>query len=387
MMAGLLFRWRWALIIAALLLAGLAFAFWPQPAAVDVGRVSRGAMEVGITDDGITRAEEYYVVAAPVTGYLSRIELEPGDSVRRGSLVTTMRGRPATPLDQRTMQALRAALGAARAAEASAAADLAQARRDQARAEELARRGFLPKAQLESARTRTALGQAGLGQARAEAARIAAELAPARGQPAAGAVPVRSPVGGTVLSVITESEGILAEGTPLVTIGDPHRIEVVVDLLSREAVRVKPGDRVRIEQWGGPQPLTGTVQRVEPFGRLKVSALGIEEQRVNVIIAFDAASAAEGARLGHGYQIDATILVWSRADALRVPIGALFRGPGGGWQAYAVTGGRARLRDLRIGRINDQWGEVLSGLRQGDKVVLNPPASLSDGKRVVPRKD
>jgi len=386
MIGRFLIRWRWALAIAAMLVAGLAYAFWPQPVAVDLGRVSRGPMEVGITDDGVTRAEEYYVVAAPVTGYLSRIELEPGDRVARGSLLATMSGRPATPLDPRGAEALRAALASARAAEASASAALSQAARDLLRAEELARRGFLPKAQLESARTRVTLGQAAVRQARAEAARVAAELAPARGQPAPGTVPVRAPVGGTVLSVITESEGSLAEGTPLVTIGDPRRIEVVVDLLSREAVRVKPGDRVRIEQWGGPQPLTVRVQRVEPFGRLKVSALGIEEQRVNVIIGFDPASAAEGARLGHGYQIDATILVWSRPDALRVPIGALFRGDDGSWQVFVVSGRSARARSLRIGRINDQWGEVLSGLGQGDQVVLNPSPSLSDGKRVTPRQ-
>jgi HlyD family secretion protein len=188
-----------------------------------------------------------------------------------------------------------------------------------------------------------------------------------------------------VLSVITESEGAIPEGTPLVTIGDPRRIEVVVDLLSREAVRVKPGDRVRIEQWGGPQPLTGRVQRIEPFGRLKISALGIEEQRVNVIIAFDDASRAAAARLGHGYQIDATIIVWQRPDVLRVPIGALLRGQNGAWAAYVVEQGRAVRRGLEIGQINDQWGEVRSGLNAGERVVVNPTPGLTDGARVQAR--
>lgn len=228
-------------------------------------------------------------------------------------------------------------------------------------------------------------GQAELRRADAEAARIAADLAPPGGSPGPGAVAVRSPVGGTLLSVITESEGEIVEGTPLVTIGDPRRIEVVVDLLSREAVRVKPGDKVRIAEWGGPAPLSGTVQRIEPFGRLKVSALGIEEQRVNVIVAFDRASAAQGARLGHGYQVEATVVVWSRPDVVRVPIGALFRGGDGGWRVHLVSGGRAVVRPVRIGQVNDEWGEVLGGLAAGDTVVLDPPASLRDGQKVAPR--
>lgn len=385
MMGRIVARWRWSLLIAALLAAGLAFAFWPRAAAVDAARVTKGSMEVGITDDGVTRAEEFYVVAAPVTGYLSRIELEPGDRVSRGTQITTMSGLPATPLDPRTAHSLRSALAAARAAEASSAATLAQARRDLARAEALSRQGFLPAAQLEAARTRVATSQAALSQARAEAARVAAELTPVGGVAGGSAVPVRSPIGGTVLSVITESEGAIAEGTPLVTVGDPGRIEVVVDLLSREAVRVRPGDSARIEQWGGTRPLTGTVQRIEPYGRLKVSALGIEEQRVNVIIAFDQASAGEGRRLGHGYQLDATIIVWSRPDAVRVPIGALFRDSQSEWRVYVIAGGRAVATRVKIGQINEEWGEVLSGLADGQTVVVNPSPSLRDGATVTAR--
>lgn len=378
-------RWRWALAIGALLVAGLAFAFWPEAAPVDTGKVTRGAMAVGVTDDGVTRAEDFYVVSAPVTGYLTRIELEAGDQVGRGDLITTMTGRPSSPLDPRTRDELRSALAAARAAESGAAATLAQARRDLARAEELARRGFLPRAQLEEARTRVASGAATLQQSQAEARRIAAMLGQPAGPGGASPVPVRAPASGSVLSVINESEGVVAEGTQLVTIGDPGRIEAVVDLLSREAVRVKPGDRVEITQWGGAEPLVGRVKRIEPFGRLKISALGIEEQRVNVIVGFDAAAAGEAARLGHGYQIDATIVLWSRTDALRVPIGALFRGADGAWNAFAVDGGRARLHRLKIGQLNDEYGEVLGGLSAGDTVVLNPANSLEDGSRVSAR--
>jgi len=381
-MADRLRRWRWALIAGALLLVALAWAFWPDAVAVDAGKVTRGPMAVGVTDDGVTRAQEFYVVSAPVTGYLSRIELDPGDAVARGALIATMRGRPATPLDPRSRQELQAALAAARAAETGAAAELGQARRDLARSQALSAEGIVSRAQLEAARTRVSTGQSALAQARAQAARVQAELGGGGGVASSGAVPVRAPAGGQVLSVANESEGVIAEGTPLVTIGDPARIEVVVDLLSREAVRVKPGDAVEITQWGGPTPIPGTVRRIEPYGRLKVSALGVEEQRVDVVVGFDPAAAGQAARLGHGYQVDATIVLWRGKDVLRVPIGALFRGGDGGWRAFVDDGGRARERKLRIGHVNDEYGEVLSGLSAGELVVLNPGNAIADGARI-----
>jgi HlyD family secretion protein len=377
-------RWRWALLITAVLLLGLLYAFWPSSAPVDAGTVSRGPMSVGVTDDGVTRAEEYYVVSAPVTGYLSRIELEAGDQIASGTVITRMTGRPSTPLDLRSQQELRGALDAAQAAASGAQASLVQARNDLARAEELSQRGFLAKAQLEAARTRVATGEATLAQSRAEAARIRSMMTQPIG--AAGApVPVRAPTSGSVLSVINESEGVIAEGTPLMTIGDPGAIEMVVDLLSREAVRVKPGDRVEVTQWGGPDPLIGTVERIEPYGRLKISALGIEEQRVNVIISFAGEAKKQAARLGHGYQIDATIILWSTQDALRVPIGALFRGGDGGWRVFVVEDGRARERALEIGHMNDEFAEVTKGLKEKEQVVLNPGNALRDGDRIAPR--
>jgi len=377
-------RWRWALSVAALLLLGLAYAFWPTATPVDTGKVTRGAMAVGVTDDGVTRAEDYYIVSAPVAGYLSRIELEAGDEVVRGALITQITGRPSSPLDPRSTQELRGALASVQAAASGAQASLTQARNDLARAEELAQRGFLPRAQLEAARTRVATGEAALAQSRAEAARIRAMLT----QPIGSAntpVPVHAPASGSVLSLINESEGVIAEGTPIMTIGDPQRIEVVIDLLSREAVQVKPGDRAEITQWGGPNPLIGHVERIEPFGRLKISALGIEEQRVNVIIHFEEKDAREAARLGHGYQVDATIIRWSKPDALRVPIGALFRGGDGGWRVFAVKGGRADERAITLGQMNDEFGEVIEGLAEGEEVVLNPGNSLSDGARIKAR--
>lgn len=384
-MIDLIKRWRWALIVAALLVAGLAFAFWPDAAEVDTAPVTRGAMAEGVTDDGVTRAEDLYVVSAPVTGYLARIRLEQGDAVTRGALLTTMTGRPAALLDPRTREQLGAALQSARAAETGAKATLAQARRDLARAQEVARRGFLPRAQLEAARTRTSIAQAAATQASAEVARIAAGLAQVADTGRSPQVPVRAPASGSVLSLITESEGVILEGTPLVTIGDPARIEVVVDLLSREAVRVQPGNRVEITQWGGPAPLIGVVKRVEPVGRLKISALGIEEQRVNVIIGFEPQSLPAAARLGHGYQVDATILHWRAADVLRLPIGALFRGSNGEWRVFVADNGRARDRAVRIGHLNDEYAEVLGGVAAGERVIINPGNAIADGSRIQPR--
>ncbi len=385
MMMDKLKRWRWAILIGGLLFLALAFSFWPEAVPVDTGKVTRGAMAVGITDDGVTRAEEYYVVSAPVTGYLSRIELEAGDAVAPGALITRMTGRPSTPLDPRSSRELSAALAAAKAAEVSVAATLTQSRRDLARSEELSKEGFISRAQLEADRTSVATGQAALQQSRSEVARIRALLAQPAGSGSGSAVTVRAPAGGSVLTVINESEGVIGEGTPLMTIGDPSKIEAVVDLLSREAVRVKPGDPVEITQWGGPKPIPAYVKMVEPFGKLKISALGIEEQRVNVIIGFDAAAAKQAARLGHGYQIDATIMLWRGKDVLRVPIGALFRSGEGGWQVFVANGGSAELRDVKVGHINDEFGEVLGGLEAGDEVVLNPGNTLTDGTRIAPR--
>ncbi len=378
-------QWRWTILIAAVLLAGLAYAFMPEPVVVDSGEVTRGPMKVGITDDGVTRAEEFYIVSAPVTGYLGRIELEPGDVVSRGALVAQMTGRPSSPLDQRSRDEMRAALTAARASAAGIEANLGQSRRDLERAEALSERGFLPRAQLEAARTQVASEEAALAQSRAEIARLRAMMADPSGAGSGRPVAVRAPASGEVLSVINESEGVIVEGTQLVTIGNPDSIEVVVDLLSREAVKVQPGNRVEINQWGGPQPLEGRVERIEPFGQLRISALGIEEQRVNVIIAFAQAAAEQGARLGHGYQVDATIELWSDGDALRVPIGALFRGPEGEWQVFVIEGNRAQVRSIELGQINDEFGQVLDGLSEEESVILNPGSSISDGTRVEPR--
>jgi HlyD family secretion protein len=368
-----------------LLAGGLLYAFWPQPQPVDAGTITRGPMMVGITDDGTTRVRRLTIVSAPISGYVEPILLEPGDAVQAGRMITHMHGPPSAPLDPNSQRQVRAALAAALASTAGMAATLDQARRDLARAEDLGTRGFIARAQLEAARTRVATTAAALAQGQADIARLRAQLADPTGAEGPAEVPVRSPASGTVLAVLRQGDAIVPQGTELMTIGNPADIEVVVDLLSRDAVKVQPGARVEISQWGGDAPLIGTVTRIEPMGRLKVSALGIEEQRVNLIIGFAPEMAGKAARLGHGFQLDATVVLWQAPDSLRVPIGALFRGGDGGWRAYVIEAGRARAAAVRIGHINDEFGEVLAGLAAGQRVVLNPGSLVTDGSRVKPR--
>lgn len=381
-------RWRWALGIAALLIAGLAFTFWPEPEPVDLGTLSVGPMKVGLTDDGVTRVDELYTVTAPVSGYLTRIELEPGDPVVGNmTVIARMAGVPSAPLDRRSRDELRNAIAASRAGEASAAAALRLADADLARAEPLAQRGFVSRADLDARRSAATSAHAELARNRAETRRLRSMLEEpaASGLPEGGLIAVRSPESGVILRRLVESEGVVGQGTELVEIGDPSRIEVVVDLLSREAAQVQPGDAVEITRWGGAETLPGKVRRIEPFGRLKVSALGIEEQRVNVIIDFGPQVARRIGRLGHGYQVDATVILWQADKVLRVPVGALFRGSNGSWQVFVDDSGRARLRTLAIGHMNEDFAEVIDGLREGERVILNPSGRITEGTRVKPR--
>lgn len=380
--------WRWAIAITTLLVGGLAYSFWPEAEAVDLGTVSKGPMEVGLTDDGVTRVHDLYTVTAPVTGYLTRIELEPGDEVVAGrTIIARMAGAPSQPLDRRSRAEIGNAVSASRAGEASAAAALTLAEANLERAEALAERGFLSKADLDARRAAASSARSELARNRAETRRLRSLLTEpaAAGTPSGGTIAVRSPESGVVLRRLVESEGVVGQGAALVEIGDPARIEVVADLLSREAAQIEPGDAVKITRWGGDGALPGRVRRIEPFGQLKISALGIEEQRVNVIIDFAPEAAKQVARLGHGYQIDATVILWQASDALRVPVGALFRGGNGGWQVFVEEGGKARLRDIRIGQLNEDFGEVLEGLEQDQRVVLNPSGNIEDGTRIAPR--
>jgi HlyD family secretion protein len=385
-------------LIAAVLIVGaiVAVAVWPEAIEVDLAAVERRAMQVTIDEEGETRVRDRFVLSAPVAGRLQRIELEPGDEVTQGAVVARLVPAEAPLIDPRARAELTAAVEASRAAVTQtqaerdrAAANLGHARDALRRREQLVEAGAVSREDLESARrdVLTAEGARRAADAAVTQAGYQLELARARLQApsAAGgrAIDLRSPVDGVVLKRHHESEAVVPPGEPVLDIGDPARIEVVSDLLSTDAVRVSPGQAVLIEQWGGGTTLEARVRRVEPSGFMKVSALGVEEQRVNVIIDF-ADSATAGRALGDGYRVEVRVVTW-RADAVvAVPVGSLFR-RGEGWAVFAVDGGRARLRDVALGHRNTEHGEVLSGLEPGQQVVLHPPDTLSDGTRISPR--
>jgi HlyD family secretion protein len=380
----------------AVVAAVLAAALWPDAVEVDVARVERGPMQVTIDEEGETRVRERFVVSAPVAGRLERIELEPGDPVVRGKTVVA-RLTPAAPplIDPRTqaelqsaVEAARAAVGQAEAERARAAAALTRARSSLRRQEALFEAGAISRDEVELAETTRRSAEEAFRAAEFAVTRAEQELrlARARLMPSAaggGTVTVVAPVDGVVLKRLRESESVVPVGDALLEIGDPGSLEVVADLLSTDAVRVSAGDPVRIEQWGGTHPLEARVRRVEPSGFMKVSALGVEEQRVNVIIDFaDAATAAR--QLGDGYRVEVRVVVWREDAVLKVPIGSLFR-RGDEWAVFVIEDDRARLRLVQLGQRNDREGQILDGLSEGQIVVLHPPDTLVDGARVTIR--
>jgi HlyD family secretion protein len=391
----------WLPLGIALLLA-FAWLFRSQPVPVDFASAGRGPLEVSVSDEGETRVKEVFVVSAPVGGFMRRIDLEPGDPVEAGKTVVA-RIQPSDPgfLDVRTETELRAAASAAESARANAAAAVqrAQADRDFARAElerfrGLAARDTIAQNALDDAQRRERTASAALAEAKAQLSMReherdraqAALLAPnaARTDPGdCDCVDVYAPITGKVLRVLQKSESVVASSTPLIELGDPAELEIVVDLLSADAVRVAPGQRVYVEGWGEPEPLNGVVQRVEPFGFTKISALGIEEQRVNVIIDFTDPP-ERWQRLGHGYRVEPRIVLWESDDVLKVPLPALFR-DGADWAVFADHDGRAKLQHVDLGHDNGVEAQITAGLDAGDRVVLHPSARVTDGVRIVAR--
>lgn len=387
-----------AIAIGLLGVAGLFWLLRPARIAVDVAEVRRGALRQTVDEEGETRVRQRYTIAAPTTGRLLRIGIDEGQDVAAGATVAQI--EPA-PLDPRDLASARARLEAAEATKRAADAGvrrteaaLEQAKRDAARAERLFQAGTLST----DGREKAKLAEIDAAQA-FEAARFAADAALheveaaravllATGTPRAPGtacaderpcVDVRAPVAGRVLRIFEESERIVAAGMPLVEIGDPASIEIVVDILSTDAVRVSPGARVSIEEWGGEGDLEARVHLVEPSAFTKVSALGVEEQRVNVI----AHLASPEPRLGDRYRVEARIVLWEGEDVIQVPASALFR-HGTAWAVFVVDGGRARLREIEVGHLATFDAEIVRGLTVGESVILHPSDRVSDGTRVVP---
>jgi HlyD family secretion protein len=372
----------------------VAWAVWPAPLTVEMARVDRGPLRVTVEGPGKARVRDRYVVAAPVPGHLARITAREGDPVRAGAVLAVVRPATPAPIDERTRRELTARLEATRAAESEAVASEERARhaseqasRERERMRALAAAGSVTPRDLDAAETAAdasvhALEAAGAAVLRARREVQAAQaLLDARGGPVGRGVEVRAPAPGRVLRVLQESEGPVAAGAPLLEVGDPDRIELRVDLLTSEAVRVRPGAAVDLVNWGGDRALPGRVRLVEPSAFTKVSALGVEEQLVYVLV--DPVETGAWAPLSDGYASDARIVVAERPDALLVPAGALFR-EDGGWAAFVVEGGRARPRKLRIGDSSGAAVEVLEGLTPGDRVLIHPGDKVKDGVRVRP---
>lgn len=395
---------RRQILFAAAVLVGvgaLAYAFAPRPAAVDLTRVTRGPLRVTVDEDGRTRIKERYVVSAPLAGQLRRIELHPGDAVTAGKTLVAVID-PAAPdlLDPRTRAQLEARQRAAatqvelagpRVERMRAARDLAES--ELARALTLEERQALSRQELdrvrEAARAATeelksaeyARQIAGFELEQARAALLRSGPAAPPGDQA-WQLCITSPVNGRVLRVFHEDEAVVPTGARLVEIGDPADIEAEIDVLSADAVRIRPGARVYFEHWGGDVPLEGRVRVIEPAGFLKISALGVEEQRVNVIADFVAPPEVR-AGLGDAYRVEARIVVWE-AEVLKLPVGTLFRS-GPDWAVFSAKRGRARLTRVDAGHSNGRETEIRQGLAAGDEIVNHPSDKVADGVAITPR--
>lgn len=402
-MTGLTWR-RLALIgLGILVAAGLVYGLWPKPVGVDVAAIGRGEMRVTVDEEGKTRIKEVYTVSAPITGRLRRTDLHAGDAVIAGETIVAVLDPVAPPLlDARSEAELDALIAAARAGVKLAEAELAEARSAEklaeselARARKLARQGIVAEKVLDRAvadtsmkeamvaRAEAALAMRGRELASVEARRISAGSDGKQGESAA--VVLRAPASGDILRVLAESEGVVAAGTPLVQVGDRGQIEVVVDFLSMDAIRIVPGAEAVIDGWGGAAGLPAQVERVEPMGFTKVSALGIEEQRVRTILRLTGPRESYAA-LGHDFRIVARVLVWRDPDALLVPLGALFRRDGG-WAVFKAADGRAKLQPVELGERNQSHAVVVGGLAAEDRVILHPSDRVADGVRISIRAD
>lgn len=381
------------------LLALIAWGLWPKPVIIETGVVARGPLTVRISEEGKTRIRNRYLVAAPVAGTMRRVPLKPGDAVAADKTVLTVIEPVAAPLiDPRARVQAEAVVSMREAARRQAAesldalraaANVAATDRDRMRA--VRKDGTISESDRDRMEAEASIKAAEVRAAEFSLQVIDHELAQARAvlarpelSTANNLIEVKSPVSGRVLNVYQESETVVAPGSRILEIGDPTDIEIEAEILSRDAVAIRPGDAVEIEQWGGEAPLKARVRRVEPAAFTKISALGVEEQRVYVLS--DLVDPPEAAKaLGDRYRVEVRVAVSHTDDALVVPAGALFR-EGNAWMAYVYQNGAARRVTVRAGRSDGRLTEVLSGLGPGDKVLVHPPDTVRDGTPVKERQ-
>ena len=384
----------------------LVWAFAPRPVEVEVANVTQGHFESTVDEDGKTRLRERYVVSAPLAGQLSRIALREGDVVSAGTVVATISPVLAPMLDERTVRDLQLRVEIAQAQEQRVLARIEQAKvgaiqanNEVQRSEQLARQGFVSTTKLENDRLAALAAQKELDAAtqerhiarhEAEQARSALVTVRGSGRDSARAFTIRAPVNGRVLRVAQGSETAVALGTPLLELGDTQRLEVVAELLTTDALQARPGSRVIVERWGGTGTLQGRVRQVEPAAFTKVSALGVEEQRVKVLVDITSPQ-QQWAMLGDGFRVGVRIVTLEVGGAVQVPVSAVFPLPGGEGDArtdmgvFLLDGDHVRLTPVDVGARNGQAAWVRKGLRAGASVVVYPPATVKDGTKVSVR--
>lgn len=390
-------KWAFWVVAGALAVIALVYALRPDPTWIDMAVATRDSLEVTIREEGRTRVQDRYVVSAPVAGYLHRVDLEVGDRVIPGELLTHLEPMPAGVLDARSraeaqalVAAARSALNAARQQVNAAEADAELARDEYQRLEKLLSTDFVSREQLQQARAILLRAEASLRSARFNAEVAEHELAAARTRLEVSAaregndvtlerVPVRSPVNGAVLQLLRKSEGVIQAGAPVLELGNPDALEIVVEVLSFDAVNLAAGIPMRLHGWGGPT-LEARVRRVEPVGFVDISALGVEEQRVQVIADLTSPQPVWAA-LGDGYRVDAEFLLWRGEDVLQIPASALFT-LGQERAVFMIEDGVARTQVVQVGRSNGLYTEITAGLTAGDQVVRHPDGQLADGIRV-----
>jgi len=378
-------RRRWIYVLGiAVLLALVLFTVLPQAVSVEVAVVDRGTVRASLVDEGRTRMREVYVVSAPVSGRLLRVAVEAGDRVQKGEPLARMTRGASGFLDPRSDAEARAIVAAAEARERAAVAERELAAIEDARAQKLAAARLIADSDRDTARVRLRAALATEAAASAELRRARSALLDAGRDGRAGVLSLNAPASGTVLSVPQESETMITAGMPVVVLGDPSRVDVVADFLSQDAVRMKPGDRAFIENWGErgaivSSAIAAVVERIEPVARTKVSALGIEEQRTRVILDF--IDPPPDALKSHEYRVDARVVVAEAEDAIRVPLGALVR-DAQGWAIYRLEGSRVELVRVVVGIQDSTHRVVEKGLVEGDRVVLFPSGEIANGVRV-----
>jgi HlyD family secretion protein len=398
--AGHFFRrlipWLGGLFLIAL----VAWGLWPKPIIIETGAAARSALTVRVSEEGKTRVRNRYVVAAPVAGKMRRVPLKPGDEVKAGNTLLTAIEPATSPLLDPRARTQAEAVVSMREASRKQAEETLEARRaalkmadaDRDRMRSVTRAGTLSDSDRDKMEADASMKAAEVRAAEFSLQVIDYELAQARAAlerpdsvTAGNLVEVKSPVSGRVLKVMQESEMVVAPGTQILEIGDPADIEIEAEILSRDAVAIKAGDSVEVEQWGGENPLKGRVRRVEPAAFTKISALGVEEQRV--IVLSDLIEMPDAAKtLGDRYRVEVRVAVWHSDDVLVVPAGALFR-EGNAWKTYVLKDGAAKLTSIEAGHSDGRFTEILSGITAGDEVLLHPPDTVKDGTPVIKRTE